>query len=218
MVEVVPAILTNDVSDFRKKYADLAALGEYFSKLHIDFVDGQFLPEKSLLPDDLKFFKSPFTLIGHFMTHNPQQYFQTIKQIGFSWAVVQFEAFANEEEALIAIEEGKKLGLHMGIVLGIQTPLYAAAKTIKKVEMVQLMGVQPGAQGRTFEVSTLNKIAELKSLTTNVIIAVDGGIKLGVAGKCARSGANMIIVGSAIVHATHPKESLEAFKRELELL
>jgi ribulose-phosphate 3-epimerase len=77
------------------------------------------------------------------------------------------------------------------------------------------MGVHPGAQGRNFESISLEKIKELKSLIPNVIISVDGGIKPGIASMCSEAGANMLIIGSAILKATHPKEALEMFKREL---
>jgi ribulose-phosphate 3-epimerase len=218
MPELVPAILTNDVSDFRKKHADLLALGNYFSKLHIDFIDGEFLPNKTVMPADLDFLKSPFKLMAHFMAYRPEKYFDTIQRLGFSWALVHYEAFDSVDHALEVVREGNEKGLNMGICINPETPLHNAAKLLTKVDVVQLMGVHPGAQGRTFEPNTIEKIKELKSLTRSVMIAVDGGMKLGLAGKCADAGADLIVIGSAILHASHPKEALEAFKRELELI
>lgn len=218
MTELVPAILTNDISDFRKKYSDLAGIGHYFSKLHIDFIDGEFLPNKSIMPKDLSFLKTPFVLMGHLMAFHPEQYFEDLKQNGFTWAVIQYEAFQTDIEILDVISQGKRIGLRMGLAISPETPLSKAVRAIREVELVQIMGVHPGAQGRPFEVSSLAKVAELKELSRNVIISVDGGMRLGIAEKCARAGADVLIVGSAILHATHPKEALEAFKRELELL
>jgi ribulose-phosphate 3-epimerase len=218
MAELVPAILTNDVSDFRKKHADLLALGHYFSKLHIDFIDGEFLPNKTILPQDLGFLKSPFGLMAHFMAYEPQKYFKDIKKMGFTYALIHFEAFDDNKQIIEALQEGANQGLSMGIVINPETPLHKIAKIIPRVRMVQIMGIHPGAQGREFMPETLDKISELKTLTRDCIISVDGGMKLGLAAKCEHAGADLIIIGSAILHSSHPKEALEAFKRELELV
>lgn len=216
MVELVPAILTNDISDFRKKYAELLPLGNYFSKLHIDFIDGKFLPNASIQPDDLKFLKSPFTLMAHLMAHNPQQYFQTLKEIGFVWAIIQYEAFSDNNAVADALVYGKALWLNMGLAIAPETPLHKVAKVLPNVNLVQIMGVHPGAQGRVFEISALEKIEELNKLTRNVVITVDGGMNLATAMKSVGVGADLLVVGSSLWKATHPKEALEAFKRELQ--
>jgi ribulose-phosphate 3-epimerase len=218
MAELVPAILTNDVSDFRKKHSDLLALGNLFSKLHIDFIDGEFLPNKTVLPDELTFLNSPFQLMAHFMTHQPQKHFDAIRKIGFAWALIHFEAFNSAGEVLEAVNMGSEKGLGMGVVINPETPLHKMAAVIPAVKLVQIMGVHPGAQGRSFEEGTLDKIRELRSLTRECIISVDGGVKLGIATKCEQAGADLIVIGSAILNSSHPKEALEAFKRELELI
>ena len=218
MVEIVPAILTNDVADFRLKYSQLLALGHHFSKIHIDFIDGEFLSEKTIMPSDLKFLATPFHLMAHFMTLHPENYFEDAKAIGFEWIIVHFEAFKTIDALLDCLDKAKNMKLKIGVCINPETPLHKIAKALPLVDLVQIMGVHPGAQGRVFEPNTFEKIKELKSLRGNVIISVDGGIKLGIAGKCVRAGAYMIIIGSGILHATHPKEALEAFKRELELI
>src|SRR5258708_4922665 len=71
MTELIPAILTNDISDFRKKYAELFALSDHFTKLHVDFADGRFVDNKTIMPHDLGFLKSsPFTLSCYIETEN----------------------------------------------------------------------------------------------------------------------------------------------------
>ncbi len=219
MVEVVPAILTNDVADFKLKYSTLLPLGHNFKKLHIDFIDGEFLEEgKTVMPSDLTFMNSPFELMGHFMTFRPEKYFEDARKAGFKWVIISYEAFKTDDAVLYAVEKARENGLHIGLSINPETPLHKTAKVLPDFELIQIMGVHPGAQGRVFEPKVLDKIKELKALRTNVIISVDGGIKLGIAGKCVKAGADMIIIGSGILHATHPKEALEAFKRELDLL
>jgi ribulose-phosphate 3-epimerase len=209
MPEIIPAILTNDISDFRKKYAELFALSHYFKKLHIDFVDGQFLPNKTIMPKDLPNLNSPFELMAHFMAYEPEQYFSHVKALGFSWIIIHYEAFHLKTEIDDAIQAARNLGLKVGLAINPETKLYKIALFIKRVDMVQLMGIHPGAQGRPFEYETLDKVKELKKLSKNVIICVDGGAKTGIAKQISEAGADWIIAGSAIVKSPHPKEVIE---------
>jgi ribulose-phosphate 3-epimerase len=218
MSEIIPAILTNDISDFRKKYAELFALGHYFKKLHIDFVDGEYLPHKTVMPKDLPDMNhSPFELMAHFMAYDPNQYFLVCKDLGFKWVIIHYEAFHLKTEIDDAIDAARKLGLKVGLAINPETKPYKIALFIKRVDMIQLMGVHPGAQGRPFEYETLEKVRELKKLTKNVIICVDGGAKIGIAKQIAEAGADWIIAGSAIAKSEHPKQSIEELLAEIKI-
>jgi ribulose-phosphate 3-epimerase len=217
MPEIIPAILTNDISDFRKKYAELFALGHYFTKLHVDFVDGEYLPHRTVMPDDLpKLTNAPFELMAHFMAYDPDQYFSHVKVLGFKWVIIHFEAFHLRADIDLAIDAARKLGLKVGLALNPETKPYQAALFIRRVDMIQLMGVHPGAQGRPFEYETLDKIRELKKLTKDVIISVDGGAKLGIARQLAEAGADWIIAGSAIAKSDHPKQTVEELVADIQ--
>ncbi len=217
MTEIIPAILTNDLSDFRKKYAELFALGHHFKRLHIDFVDGEYLPNKTVMPDDLPKMNTPFELMAHFMAYEPDQYFSHCKVLGFKWVIIHYEAFHLKTEIDDAIDAARKLGLKVGMAINPETKTYQIALFIKRVDMIQLMGVHPGAQGRPFEYETLDKIRELKKLTKDVIICVDGGAKPGIAKQIAEAGADWIIVGSAIAKSEHPKQMLEELAAEIKV-
>ena len=217
MPEIIPAILTNDISDFRKKYAELFGLSHYFTKLHIDFVDGEYLPNKTVMPDDLPKMNAPFELMAHFMAYEPDQYFSHCKVLGFTWVIIHYEAFYLKTDIDDAIAAARKLGLKVGLAINPETKLYQIALFIKRVDMIQLMGVHPGAQGRPFEYETLEKVKELKKLTQSVIISVDGGAKLGIARQLTEAGADWIIAGSAIAKSQHPKETIEELVADIKL-
>ena len=216
MPEIIPAILTNDISDFRKKYAELFGLSHYFKKLHIDFVDGEYLPNKTVMPDDLPKMNSPFELMAHFMAYNPVQYFSHCKVLGFTWIIIHFEAFHVRAEIDDAISAARKLGLKVGLAINPETKPYQIAVFIRRVDMIQLMGVHPGAQGRPFEYETLDKVRELKKLFKSVIICVDGGAKLGTAKQIAEAGADWIIAGSALSKSEHPKLAIEELLEDIK--
>ena len=216
MTEISPAILTNDVSDFRKKYAELFALSHEFTKLHIDFMDDEFVKGRTLMPADLSFLKaSLFTLIAHFMTFTPEKYFKDAQKFGFSYVLFHLEA-VKEDHVQDVVNFGKHLGLKVGLVLNPETPLHKAGKWLTKVDMIQLMGIHPGAQGRQFMPEILGKVKELRQLTKNVILCIDGGVKVGVAKQLAHEGANILVAGSAIVLSPNPKAAIEELKKDIE--
>lgn len=217
MAEIVPAILTNDISDFRKKYAELFALSHYFSKLHIDFIDDEFIHNKTVMPKDIGFLKSsPLTLMAHFMTLDPQKYFQDAKDAGFSWVIFHFEAFKKESEISEAIKAARKLSLQVGISINPETPLFMLGKFLTKIDLVQFMGIHPGFQARPFMPSTIEKIKELRALSKHVIISVDGGVKVGIARQCAKAGADILVAGSAILRSEDEELAVEALKADID--
>ncbi|MBI4049706.1 MAG: hypothetical protein HY395_02750 [Candidatus Doudnabacteria bacterium] len=216
MAEVVPAILTNDVSDFRKKHAELFAASHLFSKLHIDFADGEFVRNTTLKPGDLLFLKSPFALAAHFMTFHPENYFSDASKAGFKTAIVHFEAFNDLQALNEALDQAEQQKLQPGLAVNPETPLVKVGGILSRVSLVQLMGIHPGYQGQKFMASTVEKIKELRSLSKNVIIAVDGGVKVGIARQCVKAGADMIISGSAIFRSEDAEMAIEALKADIE--
>ncbi|MBX4187339.1 MAG: hypothetical protein KW802_03765 [Candidatus Doudnabacteria bacterium] len=190
MTEISPAILTNDVADFRQKYAELFALSHHFKMLHVDFADGVFVDNKTIMPRDMNFIKtSPLVLVAHLMMFNPQRYFWDVRKHGFKWVLIHFEAYDDKDELEQAIEHGKSMGLKVGLAVNPETPLHSLGKFIEKVEMIQLMGIHPGAQGREFIHQTYDRVKELRALSKNVIISVDGGVKKTIAKKLVQAGA-----------------------------
>ena len=209
MAEIVPAILTNDVSDFRKIYAELFPLAHYFKQLHIDFIDGEYLPNKSLLPKDLTFFKTPLELMAHFMAYQPAQYLSEIKELGFKWSIFSYESFKDDTELEQTLDRANKLGFITGISLNPETPVSVITPLLKKVNLIQLMGIHPGAQGRTFDENTISKIKELSMSNIKLSISVDGGIKVGNAGRCVKAGAEYLIAGSSIMRSEDKGMAIE---------
>ncbi len=218
MTELSPAILTNDISDFRKKYSELFAISHYFKYLHVDFIDDVFIRNKTVMPSDLGFLKSsPLITMAHFMTKDPQKYFQDAKNSGFTYVIFHYEALKDETEITETIAAGQKMGLKVGIAINPETPIHMLGKYIQKVDMIQLMGVRPGFQGQAFMQSTVEKVRELRSLSKTVKLVVDGGIKIGIAHELAVAGADIIVAGSAIFRGDDKQMAVETLKADIEI-
>ncbi len=216
MAEIVPAILSNDESDFRHKYAELFALSHYFRELHVDFIDGKFLPQQTLMPGNTCRIKAPFRVTAHLMTLNPKNYFALAKNEGYSTILFHFEAFKDHNEILDAIDLGRALDLRIGLVLNPETKLHQVAKFITKVDIIQLMSVHPGHQGGEFIPETFERVRELRQLSKSVIISVDGGIKVGIAKQLVQAGADILVAGSAILRAQDEESAIEALQTDIE--
>lgn len=217
MTEIVPAILTNDINDFRKKYADLFALSHHFKKMHVDFADGEFVKNETILPGQMPFVRySAMIMMAHLMTFKPQKYFWDLKKHGFKWILFHAEAIETEEEMLHVIDHGKSMGMKMGLVINPETPLHKIGKYITKVDLIQVMGIHPGFQGQTFMPSTIDKIRELRSLSKHVIISLDGGVKVGIAKQAVEAGVNQLVAGSSITEAPDYLAAIEALQADIK--
>jgi len=216
--EICPAILTKDISDFRKQYGELLPLAHHFSKLHVDFCDGRLVETETLMPADLAgvFVNSPFHLVGHFMTVNPEKYLAEAKNAGFKWVIFQYDSFSDDNEIRRVLSVAYGLGLTPGLSLNPEVPIENVRDFLPVLGIFQLMGIHPGGQGRQFLPETLERIKKLRRMARNVIIIVDGGVRVGIARECMKAGANILVAGSAIVLSEEKEMAIEALELDLE--
>jgi ribulose-phosphate 3-epimerase len=216
MAEIVPSILSNDPSDFRHKMAQLLPLSHYFRRLHIDFIDGIFLPNKTLIPQYLQFIKSPYELIAHVMAANPGEYISSLAELGFRTIILQFEATPERTVLVPLLDRITKLRMNCGLAINPETQVHTIGGYLRMVNIIQVMSVHPGAQGRPFESNTLDKIRELRKLKQDLIISVDGGIRVGNARSCVEAGANVLVVGSGIWRSEDIRLAFETLMIDIE--
>ncbi|GFI10419.1 MAG: ribulose-phosphate 3-epimerase [Lachnospiraceae bacterium] len=189
--------------------ANFAALGEDVKKaersgaqyLHIDVMDGAFVPSLSLGFPVIQSIRKLTDMVFdvHLMICNPDLYIAEFAAAGADIITVHAEACPHLNRTVASIKEQ---GVKAGVVLNPSTPLTALEYILEDLDMVLLMTVNPGFGGQKYIESCTKKIRDLRKMITdrglNIDIEVDGGIKLSNVKKVLEAGANVIVAGSAV--------------------
>ena len=184
--------------------------------LHIDVMDGVFVPNISfgfpVIDAVSKLCTKPLDV--HLMIVEPQKWIQEIKASGAEIMNVHLEACLHLDRTIHKINES---GMKAGVTLNPATPVSMLVDIIKELDLVLLMGVNPGFGAQRFIENTLKKVRELRDLIdktdSRAIIEVDGGVNEKTAPLLAQAGADMLVAGSYIFNAENPEEHISMLKR-----
>ncbi len=184
--------------------------------LHLDIMDGHFVPNLSFGPQtvaDLRTRDSNLYFDTHLMLANPDQHIEAFVKAGSNNVTVHVEPDYDIADTLCRIRD---LGAHRGIALNPGTPAEAARPFLRDVELVLVMTVWPGFGGQSFIEDTLEKMRQLDQWREQDSLAfrleVDGGIDLETAPRCRACGVDTLVAGTAFFKSPDPA----AFRRAVE--
>ena len=203
MIKIAPSILSADFSRLEQEVRRAEKAGA--DLIHIDVMDGHFVPNITIGPVVVKSIRSKtnIPLDVHLMIENPDKYIDVFAEAGADIITVHVEACTNLKKIFDHI---RKLSKIVGISLNPSTPIVRIEHVLKQVDMVLLMTVNPGFGGQKFIRSVLPKIKELKQMIDNaglpIDIEVDGGIDEITATDVVKAGANILVAGTAVFKAT----------------
>jgi ribulose-phosphate 3-epimerase len=198
-IEVLPSLLAADFSDLKGQIRKIEAAG--CSKLHLDIMDGTFVPNITFGPALISSIRKISGLFfqAHLMIDRPERYLEIFKRAGVDGIIIHEESCCNFRNTLKAI---KALKLKAGITLKPRTPVSSIEKVVKEVDYILIMSVEPGFSGQAFikgsEIKIMQARELLKNRGINATIGVDGGINLKTIGQVVRAGANELICGEAV--------------------
>ncbi|MGL5347373.1 MAG: ribulose-phosphate 3-epimerase [Peptostreptococcaceae bacterium] len=218
MIKLAPSILSADFARLLEDVKKVENSGcEY---LHIDVMDGHFVPNITLGPGLVKSLRKDVNMVfdAHLMIENPDQYIKDFVDAGCDIIVVHQEACRHLHRT---IQNIKSHGIKAGVALNPATPIETIKHILEEVDMVLIMTVNPGFGGQSFIEGMLDKIKELKSLIDskglNIDIQVDGGIKPDNVDKVVEAGANVVVAGSAIFNSDNIPKTVEEFRKNATL-
>ena len=202
-IKIAPSILS---ADFTKLGDDINSVrsADY---LHVDIMDGMFVPNISIGFPVLKSIRNftDMTLDVHLMIESPVRYISRFADYGADIITIHAEA-ESHENILSAINEIHKLGKKAGLSIRPGTSIDAVLPYMEMLDLVLVMTVEPGFGGQKFMPETLPKIRSLRELVNsrklNCEIEVDGGINMETAKICVDAGANVLVAGNDVFGAT----------------
>ena len=213
MLKIAPSILAADFSKLAEEVKCVDSLGADY--IHIDVMDGHFVPNITLGPGIVKCLRPhtelPFDV--HLMIENPDQYIKDFKEAGADIITVHVEACRHLHRTLQLI---KQYEMQCGVVLKPQKPHEMIKHVLQEVDWILIMSVNPGFGGQTFIPDSLNKIATLnqwrQEQNLSYVIEVDGGVNEETARLCEEAGADVVVAGSAVFNAVDRQLAIQKIK------
>ena len=183
--------------------------------LHIDIMDGVFVPNISFGPPVLKYVAELCNkpLDVHLMVVNPMNYLDAVKALNARVMNIHYEACVHLHRAIMQIKDA---GMMAGVTLNPSTPVCMLTDVIADLDLVLLMSVNPGFGGQKFIPHTVEKVRELRELIektgSKAVIEVDGGVNVETGALLAAAGSDVLVAGNAVFKAENPEAVISALR------
>ena len=219
-IKIAPSILAADFARLGEEVAEAERAGA--DRIHVDVMDGHFVPNISIGPDVVKALRgcTKKVLDVHLMIAPCDPYLEAFAKAGSDIITVHVEAGPHIHRSLQAI---RALGKKAGVTLNPGTPADSIEPVIDLVDLVLVMSVNPGFGGQKFIPAALEKLRKLRALAGGrpIDIEIDGGITPEVAAEVVRAGANALVAGSAVFKDRTPdsyRTNIAAIRRAAALV
>ena len=211
MIELAPSILASDFARLGEQVRAAAEGGA--SVLHVDIMDGHFVPNLTLGPPVVKSLRkvTDLPLDCHLMIENPDEFIPAFAEAGADWISVHQEICLHLNRTLHLINSHDCLA---GVVINPATPVGALEEVLDIADYVLVMSVNPGFGGQKFIPATLHKMRRLAEIRSQrrltYRIEVDGGVAHDTVADVVRAGAEILVAGNAVFGNGDPSKNAEA--------
>ncbi|MDR2520766.1 MAG: ribulose-phosphate 3-epimerase [Bacteroidales bacterium OttesenSCG-928-I14] len=184
-------------------------------RLHLDIMDGVFVPNISIGFPQIKYlFKiSTKPLDAHLMIVEPQKFINRFRDFGIQTLTVHYETCIHLHRIVTQIKES---GMRVGVALNPHTPIEVLIDILEYLDRVLILSVNPGFEGQKFIPYSCSKVCRLKKIINQkklkTLVEVDGGIDIGTAKMMLEAGATILVAGSSIFKAKYPIKMIKQMK------
>jgi ribulose-phosphate 3-epimerase len=209
-MKIVPAILTDNPQDLKRMLGQAETFTDF---VQIDFMDGDFVPSKSIGPENLAKIEMRIGWEAHLMVKDPIHCVSLLNKEGLKRVIFHWEADPNPKSIVAAIRD---LGLAVGLAVNPETALSRFEDLIPRIDSVLFLSVHPGFYGSPFVEDVLEKIREFRFRFPSVVIGIDGGVALDNIQRLKALNMDYACVGSRIFRHDDPRKSYEEFVKATE--
>ena len=203
--EILPSIFGADIGKLKDEMQFLE--DNELKILHVDMMDGNYVPKIAFGPDQIKMIskETNLKLDVHLMVKEPKKWLDEVIDAGADMISVHYEATPHIHAILSYLQ---KKGIKAGVALNPSTKPEVLEYLMEHLDYILVMTINPGHSNQSFIPESINKIKKIKEMIgdRNIQIEVDGGINPELAEECAKAGASMIVVGSYLFSENKPEK------------
>lgn len=213
-VEILPSILSADFARLGEEVKSVESAG--IAMLHVDVMDGHFVPNLTLGPPVMESLRkvTNLKLDVHLMITDPDHFAPIFAKAGADSISVHQEACRHLDRTVRMVRD---LGVKAGVVLNPATPVSTLSEVLDVVDYVLVMSVNPGFGGQKFIPNALRKVSQLAGIRAErglqYAIQIDGGVSLQNVQDIVRAGADWLVAGSSVFHSVNPGDTVREMQR-----